>query len=370
MPNPCSPFFLQVEAVIWQDGQVQELPPFPGDPDGFASAVNDKGQVAGFTGCVTGDIHAVLWQHSMPNDLGNLGGVTGNFPNNINNQGQVVGQSDLPGDTTHHAFFWTKHDGMRDLGLLPGDVNSLAASINNKTQVVGKSDDPSGNSRAFLWQNGVMTDMNTLIPANFPLYLIEALGINDRGQITGYAVVIATGEFHGFLGIPCDEQHADKEGCEDGTGSATPIAGENSERPKIALPEGLRQRLQSRPGFGGFGAGPMAVSRDHQDGAALDAETQCGKSASSFVLPEDRLWPGERGAGQEAQFRGFWAPHCEVGANNRLTGICKGERGPKCQCRYQNEGFPFCTKGDRAKAPGRNQYSCGLVDLVHPCPLH
>jgi probable HAF family extracellular repeat protein len=150
--------------------------------------------------------------------------VLGNFPNSINRQGQVVGQSDLPGDTTHHAFLWTKHDGMRDLGLLPDDVNSVAGSINSKTQVVGKSDDPSGNSRAFVWQNGAMTDMNTLIPANSPLYLIEALGVNDRGQITGYAVVIATGEFHGFLATPCDEGHGNNnDDCEENTASAIAV---------------------------------------------------------------------------------------------------------------------------------------------------
>ena len=203
--DPCSPFFLQTEAAIWQDDQVQELPPFPGDSVGFAIAINDQGQVVGSTGCVPSNIRAVLWQNGTPIDLGNLGGVLGNFPMKINNRGQVVGSSDLPGDTNHHAFLWTERDGMRDLGLLPGDVNSLALGINSQTHVVGKSDDPTGNSRAFLWQDSVMTDMNTLIPANSPFYLIEALGINDGGQITGTALVIATGEFHGFLATPCGE---------------------------------------------------------------------------------------------------------------------------------------------------------------------
>lgn len=221
--DPCSPFFLQTEAVVWQDGQVQELPPFPGDSVGFASAINDRGQVVGTTGCVPGNLRAVLWQNGTVIDLGNLGGVLGNFPYSISRQGEVVGQSDTPGDINHHAFLWTKRDGMRDLGLLSGDVSSLAASINSKTQVVGKSDDPSGNSRAFLWRNGVMKDMNTLIPANSPLYLIEALGINDRGQITGTALVIATGEFHGFLATPCDGKDGGGEGCEEGTQSISAI---------------------------------------------------------------------------------------------------------------------------------------------------
>jgi probable HAF family extracellular repeat protein len=77
--DPCSLAFLQVEAAIWEDGQVRELPPLPGDADGGASAINDSGRAVGLSGCISGAIHAVLWQHDTPIDLGNLGGVTGNI---------------------------------------------------------------------------------------------------------------------------------------------------------------------------------------------------------------------------------------------------------------------------------------------------
>src|SRR5215469_18920794 len=108
-----------------------------------------------------------------------------NIAFDINNQGQVVGLSGLPGDTTVHAFLWQKGI-MTDLGTLPGDVASEGDAINSKGQVVGGSADMDGNARAFLWQNGVMTDLNTLIPADSPLFLIEATGtINSRGQIAG-----------------------------------------------------------------------------------------------------------------------------------------------------------------------------------------
>src|ERR1700732_1661320 len=39
--DSCSFAFLQVEAAIWQNGQVKELPPFPGDAMGSASAIYD-----------------------------------------------------------------------------------------------------------------------------------------------------------------------------------------------------------------------------------------------------------------------------------------------------------------------------------------
>jgi probable HAF family extracellular repeat protein len=223
-PDPtCSLFFLQIEAVLWQHGRVQELLPLPGDPDGTANAINDDGQAVGGTGCATGAIHAVLWQNGTALDLGNLGGTTGNTAFDINDKGQVVGQSDLPGDTTHHAFLWTNEDGMQDLGTLHGLPVSLANAINDDGQVVGFSQDLNGDfssTVAWVWQDGVLTDLNTLIPPNSPMLLIEALGINNRGQIAGYGQ-LSNGEVHGYVLTPCDENHGDAEGCEDAVADPT-----------------------------------------------------------------------------------------------------------------------------------------------------
>ena len=52
---------------------------------------------------------------------------------------------------------------MTDLGTLPGDYSSFGSGINDKGQVVGSSCDQRGTCRAFLWQNGTMTDLNLLI---------------------------------------------------------------------------------------------------------------------------------------------------------------------------------------------------------------
>jgi uncharacterized membrane protein len=44
-------------------------------------------------------------------------------------------------------------------------------------------------SHAFIWQNGVMTDLNTMFPASSNLFGTFAAKINNRGQIGGMAIV-------------------------------------------------------------------------------------------------------------------------------------------------------------------------------------
>ena len=219
--NGLGPQVLDYEAVIWGPGpgEIRELSPLPGDTVGYAFWINDNGQAVGMSGsCVNTQLpplaagaHAVLWENGSVTDLGNLGGTAnpaisgvGNVAFSINNRSQVVGTSALAGNKTHHAFLWTWETGMRDLGTLPGDSVSAGLAINNRGEVVGASVDSNGNPRPWLWKNGVMTDVNTLIPANSPLQLLIAFGINDGGEIAGFGVT-GSGDIHGYLATPSDE---------------------------------------------------------------------------------------------------------------------------------------------------------------------
>jgi probable HAF family extracellular repeat protein len=209
------PQVLQEKPVIWENGEINGLDTFRGDPDGWAFGINDNGQVAGASGiCSTLNPytlvyilsrHALLWDKGRVTDLGNLGGTgafgPGNLALEVNNQGEVVGASDLKGDTNFHGYVWTRETGMRDLGTLPGDANSGGLGINDRGEVVGVSIDASGNFRGFLWQNGVMTDLNTLVPAGSPLFLLFAHSINSRGEIVGFGVT-SSGAVHAFLATP------------------------------------------------------------------------------------------------------------------------------------------------------------------------
>jgi probable HAF family extracellular repeat protein len=246
--SPCLPPLQGLaEPVIWEGGQIQELPMFPGDQAGTALAINDKGQAVGFSAtCTIG--HPLIWQNGTATNLGSLGGTFG-VASAINNQGQVAGQSNLRGDTTAHAFLWQKGI-MTDLGTLAGDFLSDGLGINSRTQVVGVSCDVDGNCRPFLWEGGVMMSLNDLIPAGSPWFLFEADTINSRGEIVGGAFNTNTFEVHGFLATPSNGEPVSE--------TATAAGGEMSQRPKVALSENvrkmLRQRLTQRYHIRGLGA--------------------------------------------------------------------------------------------------------------------
>ena len=87
-----------------------------------------------------------------------------------------------------------------------------------------------------------MTDLNTLIPPNSPLYLMHGCGINSRGQIVGFALQISTGELHAYLATPIT-----------GEGNYAGYASSSGAGPaKIAIPEGARKQLHKWVRIGRF----------------------------------------------------------------------------------------------------------------------
>ena len=219
-PNCVPPQVLQFKPVFWDTdnaNKIHELPLGFGDTSGAAIAINDRNQIVGISGICDQAIgrrtakHAVLWQDDKIINLGNLGARWWNTPTNINRRGDIVGFAGdpaYPNGEILHAFIWTPEAGIRPLGALPNrtpkHVASQAYGINERRQVVGISCDADGvDCRGFLWENGVMKDLNDLKQSDYTGLLERAKDINDRGEITGRAIVnLTTGQRAAFLAKP------------------------------------------------------------------------------------------------------------------------------------------------------------------------
>lgn len=211
-PTCNAPQVLQFRAALWEpkQGGMRELRPLPGDSTSAATAINNRGQVVGISGecdIAVGQLsarHSVLWQNGVPTDIGDLGGDAWHTPMDINEQGAVVGFSNPRGvigiDFAPHAFLWTRDDGIRDLGTLQDDVVSQALGINSSGQIVGVSS--GATNRAFLFENGVMKDLKSLVDPAFPDQLIVAQHINDDGVIVGRAIRAGTTAQVPFVATP------------------------------------------------------------------------------------------------------------------------------------------------------------------------
>ena len=255
--NPTTDQIFQFRAVLWEPKKnlVQELPPFGDDSTSAATAINDYGQVVGISGdCDRAEgrfsgKHAVIWKNGVPNDIGNLGGEAWHTPTAINNKGEVTGFSNVSGGgaLSAHTFFWSGIEGepIEDLGAVGDDVISLPFGMNSFGHIVGLSIGASG-VRAFLYKDGVMMDLNELVPPG-SIYLVYANDINDAGEISGGAVDGA-GEGRAYLAIPDPAAIA----------SYSPQR-DRKRTGKIHLPESVRRMIRQRLGFDPFEASKTLI---------------------------------------------------------------------------------------------------------------
>jgi probable HAF family extracellular repeat protein len=123
----------------------------------------------------------------------------------INDSGQVTGYN-VTSAGTEHAVFYGSDGTLTD--LTPGladNASSFGQSINDNGQVVGEivPGGPFTNPSAFLYSNGALTDLNTLIVPSSGFDLLYATGISDNGYITGYG--FSDGHLQGYLLTPVPE---------------------------------------------------------------------------------------------------------------------------------------------------------------------
>ena len=190
-------------------------------PDTFALAVNSNGQAAGGNG------HAILYANAHVQDLGTLPGGDWSAAYDINSSDAIAGSGDI-GSGVFRGFVWTPASGMTPIGTFGGN-NSHATAISDSGEVAGFATLSTGyehafvylggklidlgtlggsssfaydvsdsgaavgyswladgpNPHAFLYSDGILVDLNSLIPANSGWELLGAYGINHAGQIVG-----------------------------------------------------------------------------------------------------------------------------------------------------------------------------------------
>lgn len=154
-----------------------------------ALAVNKNDNATGWAnGCdIPGG--AVLWRNSEIQVVAPNGVGTG-----INDSNDVVGL-----DQAGHAFWWHfSTQTLQDLGTLPGYANSSEAyAINDHGEIVGTSTNIQGNSHAFVYLDGKMYDLNTLV--NDPsVTLTSAVGVNINGWIAANGIT-TSGQYNAYL---------------------------------------------------------------------------------------------------------------------------------------------------------------------------
>ncbi|MDB5962951.1 MAG: hypothetical protein JWP59_4245 [Massilia sp.] len=161
----------------------------------YASALNDSGQVTGFSTRDNSPVPrfgAFRWSAATGMiDIGTLNGGSSSG-NAINNKGEVAGNSGAALEPPH-AFRWNSTSGIEYLGSLSGDLSS-AVAINDSGLIAGFSNAASGDAHSFVWtrRNGI-EDIGTLGGAfSYP----QAVGA--RGEVAGYSYT-AAGHYRAYL---------------------------------------------------------------------------------------------------------------------------------------------------------------------------
>jgi probable HAF family extracellular repeat protein len=170
-----------------QGSTVKVLPLLPkGGADANAIAVNAAGTtIVGNADATNQDPMAVEWVNGAIKKLPALGSTLTSGALAVNASGQVVGSAVLTSDGNAHAVLWANGKAT-DLHFgAAGDAE--ATSINASGVIVGDGGGD-GFGTAFINQNGVTTDLNTLLPAGSGVTLVTAASINDSGVIVGTAV--------------------------------------------------------------------------------------------------------------------------------------------------------------------------------------
>lgn len=160
-------------------------------PNSTCTDINDLGDAVGWTGSYFTPTEAFLWHDGRLTLLGPVPGGTSSSASAVNNLGQIAisGRVRQGDSTVYRAFLWRAGEWM-EMGILPGFEHCSVYDVNDSGVAVGRcwNSYPNDLAEFFVWQDGVMTPMDDLLPWDAGVRMSEVATINSAGQSRARAV--------------------------------------------------------------------------------------------------------------------------------------------------------------------------------------
>jgi probable HAF family extracellular repeat protein len=156
-------------------------------------AINNSGQMV--VGTLNSKNLLLITPGTAPVEIQGSGNLVGAGAMAMNDSGTVVGYIEPSNGDSAHGFVWNQNTGFVDLGY------GVATGINNLGQVVGVEDLSDGSFIGYLYEDGTVYNLATLLDASAAGWTnIDPRAINNNGQIAGFGTF--DGQTEAFLLTP------------------------------------------------------------------------------------------------------------------------------------------------------------------------
>ncbi len=175
-----------IGAFLYQNGKMLDIHTDLGTPSSWARGVSANGQVCGWMGTTQSvDARAFIWKDGRVTELPAIpGGFTSEAWATNGAGTQIVGAGNWIDPDTRmiyaRAFSYANGE-MINLGTVPGHLTSYATDVSDQGVVIGSL--ASGAAGGFIWYEGTMVDVSTLIDPTTGVEVTGCSAINSSGQI-------------------------------------------------------------------------------------------------------------------------------------------------------------------------------------------